>query len=231
MTIRPLVFAIACAAAVRAGAATPVPNTFTAGTPAKAAEVNQNFQAIVDQLTALEARLSAVVPTGAILPFTGTTIPPGFLACDGAAVSRTTHAALFAVVGVSFGEGDKIATFNVPDLRGRFLRGQDGGQGRDPDAAARTSSLPGGNTGDSIGSLQTSAFASHAHNVTDPGHYHYVSGGGSCGCAAGGADLSTAFANSPHYTQSTTTGLTLQNNGSSTETRPVNVSVGWIIKT
>jgi microcystin-dependent protein len=230
MTVRKLVFVVACTAAVRAGAATPVPHTFTAGTPAKAAEVNANFAAIVDQLAAIEARLQALVPTGTILPFTGTTIPAGFLPCDGAAVSRLDYAALFAVIQVSFGEGDKVATFNLPDLRGRFVRGTDGGAGRDPDRAARTASGTGGATGDAIGSLQGSAFASHGHGVNDPTHRHYLSGGGSCGCAATGADMSTAFAQSPHYSDFVATGVTIQSSGGSAETRPVNVSVGWIIK-
>ncbi|HET8542601.1 MAG TPA: tail fiber protein [Anaeromyxobacter sp.] len=230
MTVRKLVFALACAAAVRAGAATPVPNTFTAGTPAKAAEVNANFTSLVSQIAALEARLEALVPTGAILPFTGATIPAGFLPCDGAAVSRTEYATLFGVLGVSFGEGDQITTFNVPDLRGRFLRGQDGASGRDPDRGTRTASAPGGKTGDNIGSLQGAAFAVHSHGITDPTHRHYLSGGGSCGCQPGGADLSVAYAASPHFSDYSATGISIQNAGGSSETRPVNVYVGYIIK-
>ena len=60
------------------------------------------------------------IPTGAILPYGGQTAPTGYLMCDGSAVSRTTYAALFAVVGSSFGMGDGITTFNVPDYRDRF---------------------------------------------------------------------------------------------------------------
>ncbi len=231
MIVRKLVVAIGSAVAVRASAATPVPNTFTAGTPAKAAEVNANFAAVVSQLATLEARLDALVPTGAILPFTGTTIPAGFLACDGTPVSRTDYAALFAVIGISFGEGDKIATFNLPDLRGRFVRGADGGTGRDPDRASRTASLPGGATGDAIGSLQGSAFASHGHGISDPGHQHFAAYGGACGCNNGGQDLTVGFVNtSVHNTSSVGTGVSVQATGGS-ETRPVNVYVGWIIKT
>jgi microcystin-dependent protein len=270
MSARTLVFVAACATAVRAFAAAPVPNTFTAGTPAKAAEVNANFTSVVNQIGAVETNVAAVqgqvttvnanvatvqgnvstlqsqvsalqaqlaalqdklVPTGTILPFTGTAIPAGFLACDGAAVSRTQYAALFAIVGVSFGQGDQITTFNVPDLRGRFLRGVDGSAGNDPDKVSRTASGAGGATGNAIGSFQASAFASHVHGLNDPGHIHHLSGGGSCGCGVDGADLTQAWPNSPHNSDPSVTGVSIQATGGSGETRPVNIYVGWIIKT
>jgi len=60
------------------------------------------------------------MPTGTILPFAGSTEPAGFLLCDGAAVSRTTYAKLFDVIGTSYGPGDGSTTFNLPDLRGRI---------------------------------------------------------------------------------------------------------------
>lgn len=64
------------------------------------------------------------VPVGAILPYGGTSAPSGFLMCDGTAVSRTTYANLFAVIGISYGTGDGINTFNLPDFRDRtvFMR-------------------------------------------------------------------------------------------------------------
>lgn len=67
--------------------------------------------------------LYADSPIGSIIPFGGTTAPSGFLLCQGQAVSRTTYAELFAVIGTSFGSGDGSTTFNVPDLRGEFIRG------------------------------------------------------------------------------------------------------------
>lgn len=63
------------------------------------------------------AFLNAV--TGTVQMFAGTSTPTGFLACDGSAVSRSTYAALFAVIGTTWGAGDGSTTFNVPDLRGR----------------------------------------------------------------------------------------------------------------
>ena len=56
-------------------------------------------------------------------------IPYGWLLCDGREVSRTEYSALFNVIGTKFGNGDKINTFNVPDLRDRFLQGANGNLG------------------------------------------------------------------------------------------------------
>lgn len=62
------------------------------------------------------------VPVGIILPFAGNTIPEGFLACNGAAVSRTTYSALFSAIGTTYGGGDGSSTFNVPQIEdNRFL--------------------------------------------------------------------------------------------------------------
>ena len=67
----------------------------------------------------------ALTPTGAVLAYAGATIPAGFLLCDGRAVSRTTYAALFGVIGTTYGSGDGTTTFNLPDLRGRVPVGVD----------------------------------------------------------------------------------------------------------
>ena len=63
---------------------------------------------------------------GAIKPWTKTTAPDGYLLCDGAAVSRTTYADLFAVIGTTYGAGDSSTTFNVPQLQGKMPQGYDG---------------------------------------------------------------------------------------------------------
>lgn len=63
------------------------------------------------------------LPPGVIFPYAGASTPAGFLPCDGSAVSRTTYAALYAVLGIKHGQGDGSTTFNLPDTRGVFLRG------------------------------------------------------------------------------------------------------------
>lgn len=64
------------------------------------------------------------VPTGQITAFGGASAPTGWLLCNGSAVSRTTYAALFAVLSTNFGTGDGSTTFNLPDLRQRFPLGK-----------------------------------------------------------------------------------------------------------
>ena len=75
--------------------------------------------------THLKDNLLAVVPVGVVLPYGGATPPNSlYLLCNGAAVSRTTYAALFAILGTAFGAGDGSTTFNLPDMRGRVLVGK-----------------------------------------------------------------------------------------------------------
>ena len=61
--------------------------------------------------------MKALLPVGLVFPFAGTTVPNSFLECNGAAVSRTTYAELFAVIGTTYGTGDGSTTFNLPDYR------------------------------------------------------------------------------------------------------------------
>ena len=81
-------------------------------------------------------------PVGTINAYGGATAPDGWLLCQGQAVSRTDYANLFAVIGTSFGSGDGSTTFNIPDLRGEFLRG------------AGTNSHSGEGDGGSVGTHQ-----------------------------------------------------------------------------
>jgi microcystin-dependent protein len=79
--------------------------------------------------TALQAAtksyVDTVTPPGSLMAYAASSAPSGWLLCDGSAVSRTTYAALFAVISTTWGAGDGSTTFNVPDLRGQFLRGFD----------------------------------------------------------------------------------------------------------
>lgn len=85
--------------------------------------VNQVNQTTGELSPIAGGTLYADAPVGSIVPFGGTVIPDNFLLCDGTAVSRTTYAELFEVIGTSFGAGDGSTSFNLPDLRGEFLRG------------------------------------------------------------------------------------------------------------
>ena len=71
--------------------------------------------------------ISGLLPPGVIVPYGVSAAPTGFLLCNGQAVSRSTYSALFAIVSALYGEGNGSSTFNVPDLRGRFIAGWDAG--------------------------------------------------------------------------------------------------------
>lgn len=71
------------------------------------------------------------VPTGSLTAFAATTAPPGWVECDGRAINRSVNSDLFNVIGTTFGNGDGSTTFNVPDLRGEFVRGWDDSRGVD----------------------------------------------------------------------------------------------------
>lgn len=71
-----------------------------------------------DTTAASTAFVRDIMPAGVIVPFAGTTVPAGYLLCDGSAVSRTTYAALFAAIGTTYGPGDGNTTFNLPIIQG-----------------------------------------------------------------------------------------------------------------
>lgn len=102
--------------------------------------------------TQFDAGLSITTPVGSVLAFAGTSVPNGWLECNGAAVSRATYSLLFAAIGTLYGIGDGITTFNLPDLRGEFIRGYDNGRNVD--------------TGRVLGSAQTDEIKAHTHSVT-----------------------------------------------------------------
>ena len=104
------------------------------------------------------------VPTGQVIYIATSSAPTGYLKCNGAAISRTAYAGLFAAIGIVFGSGDGSTTFNVPDLRGEFARGWDDSRGIDP---AR-----------SFGSAQVQAIQSHSHSYNSTGASgNFVTGG------------------------------------------------------
>lgn len=76
--------------------------------------------------------LSGSTPAGGIIWFPASTPPAGFVKCNGASISRTAYAALYAVIGTIYGSGNGSTTFNLPDLRGEFIRGWDDGRAADP---------------------------------------------------------------------------------------------------
>ena len=110
---------------------------------------NENWDKIDAALGVIAAR--PVIPPGAVIYFPLFGAPAGYLKANGAAVSRVTYAGLFAVIGAYFGGGDQATTFNLPDLRGEFIRGWDDARGLD---ASR-----------GLGSVQGQSQPNHNHEI------------------------------------------------------------------
>lgn len=98
------------------------------------------------------------VPTGSLTAYAGSTAPSGWLLCEGQAVSRATYSSLFSILSTTYGSGDGSTTFNLPDLRSRFIAGK--GTGTWSDALAET-----GGTKDAVVVSHTHTLPSHSHTV------------------------------------------------------------------
>lgn len=114
-----------------------------ANTTAIATKADKN---VTDSLQAITSSL-----TGSVALFAQSAAPTGWLKANGALVSRTTYAALFAAIGTTFGAGDGATTFALPDLRGEFPRGWDDGRGVD--------------AGRAFGSAQAGQLGAHNHGL------------------------------------------------------------------
>jgi microcystin-dependent protein len=175
--------------------------------------------------------IEQVLPPGVIIAFGGTTAPAGWILCDGSPVSRTTYSGLYSAIGNNYGSGDGSTTFNLPDLRGRFLRGADNGAGNDPDATGRVALNSGGASGDTVGSVQGDQFASHNHTGTTTGGVilpppTQQNTGTAVSAYSNPPYISFQWGGNPlSYDRS----LAIDNSGGN-ETRPKNVSVNYIIK-
>jgi microcystin-dependent protein len=109
------------------------------------------------------------IPTATIVPWSSASVPTGFLECAGAAVSRSTYSALFAIVGTTYGAGDGSTTFNLPDLQDNIAIGKSGTKALASTGGANTVSST-GNVGGSTANatLSTAQLASHSHSYTGP---------------------------------------------------------------
>jgi microcystin-dependent protein len=105
------------------------------------------------------------IPTATIVPWSSASVPSGFLECEGSAVSRTTYATLFAVIGTTYGIGDGSTTFNVPDLADNVPVGKSNNKALASTGGANTVAAT-GNVGGSTANatLSESQLASHSHS-------------------------------------------------------------------
>lgn len=95
----------------------------TAITPVEETEkINEVIQRANENATAIAGITDEISP-GMVMPYAGSTAPNGWLICDGSAISRTTYADLFAVIGTTYGAGDGSTTFNLPNFTNRVIQG------------------------------------------------------------------------------------------------------------
>ena len=175
--------------------------------------------------------LASGIPTGTILTFGASTPPSGFLECNGSAISRSTYASLFSILSTTHGAGDGSSTFNIPDLRGQFVRGWDNSAGVDASRA--------------FGSSQTDQNKNHTHTTDSQsltGSVSHLSGSlaNNPGSASGiitklspasaiGA-RSSGSANASGISIDATHSHTISSSGGGTEARPKNIALMYIIK-
>jgi len=180
-----------------------------AGTAASKDVPTTGDAAATEVVLGSDSRLSAGMPVATVVPSAAALFDSGFLKCNGAAISRTTYAALFTSIGTVFGIGDGTTTFALPDLRGEFIRGADDGRGID--------------SGRVFGSSQLDAMQGHGHNIRN-----YVSGLG-----GGGSPIPYNWASGT--TNANIVREPVSNGGNGTprtapETRPRNIAMHYWIK-
>ncbi len=114
--------------------------------------------------------LEGGIPTATIVPWSSASVPSGFLECAGAAVSRSTYSALFAIVGTTYGAGNGSTTFNLPDLANNVPVGKSNNKALASTGGANTVAVTAtGNVGGSTANatLSTAQLASHTHTQSD----------------------------------------------------------------
>ena len=116
-----------------------------------------------------QSLINILIPPGMVRMFGGPNIPPGWLVCDGTAVSRTIYAALFAALGTYWGAGDAITTFNLPDFRGRSPLGYVNSA-----VAGITARAFASRGGEENHVLSVAELANHNHPLTDGTHAHGI---------------------------------------------------------
>jgi microcystin-dependent protein len=153
---------------------------------------------------------AAFRPSGEITMWPTNTAPAGWQLCDGSAISRTTYATLFAVIGTTFGVGDGSTTFNVPNHSGIFVRG------------AGSQTISGISYSGTLAAVQGDQMQGHIHTATQA----FMTGNaGGSGASTGGAALFTAPVMGDPQTDGT--------NGTpriGTQTYPANISQYYVIK-
>ena len=219
-------------------------SSISSGSSAIAAETSRAQAAeasLASTINTVSGGAATSSPTGILLPYAGSSAPTGWLLCYGQAVSRTTYAGLFAVVGTTYGIGDNSTTFNLPDLRGRIPVGVDNMGGV---AASRMTTAGSGVNGTTLGAtggsethtLTAAQMPSHTH--TQNAHTHEVRdtsnripsfGGGSIAAYAGNVMGGTSGGSTISAISSTATNQNTGGGAAHNNTQP-SIVLNYIIK-
>ena len=168
---------------------------------------------IIDGAIYINGVLWNPISPGTVIYTASQSAPAGYLIANGQAVSRSTYAALFAAISTTYGPGNGSTTFNVPDLRGSFIRGWDNGKGLDSGRAF------GSYQADGVGPL----------TIEDPGHHHTIPGSYEHSFEIEHEEGYQSFSSEESVSTSTEeTGITITNTIS--ETRPKNIALLPCIK-
>ncbi|UOE45896.1 phage tail protein [Agromyces larvae] len=166
---------------------------------------------------ALETALNSLAtrnPTGEVKIFAGASAPSGYLLCQGQAVSRTTYAALFAVLGTTYGTGDGTSTFNLPDLRGRAPVGYSSGE-TEFNTVGKTG-------GEKTHTLTVAEMPSHSHNIKSQAA-NYPAGAFD--------DQGYQRSSTPNYTNNNTANIASTGGGGAHNNLQPYMTLNFIIKT
>lgn len=147
---------------------TPIPSSLTIKWKASVRRlfnlVSLNFRDHQSRINSLENFVSPI-PSGTIVRYASSTVPTGYLSCDGSAVSRSTYSDLFSKIGTTYGSGDGSTTFNLPDCRDKVTIGAGQGSGL-------TNRVVATSVGANTHSLTVSEMPSHTHGTANDSHRH-----------------------------------------------------------
>jgi len=172
--------------------------------------------------TAFVQNSIANVPSGSLLMWPTTSAPSGYLLCNGSAVSRTTYSGLFSVLGTTFGSGDGSTTFNLPNYADRM-----------PIGVGTIASSIGATGGSSTTTISQANLPNVNFTVTDPGHFHSVTGTSTTPIGAYGSGGGNMGNYTTSNTSTVTTGITVNSGGSGTAATTISpyLGINFIIKT
>jgi len=147
------------------------------------------------------------IPTATIVEWSDSSIPSGFLECDGSAVSRTTYSALFAIVGTTYGSGDGSSTFNLPDLQDNVIIGKSNNKALGSTGGANATANAGNIAGSTANAtLSTGQLPSHSHPGKSPGPGFAGPTGSNLGTTGGNSGNAGGSGGHSHNMSATFTG-------------------------